>query len=87
MVDSGRTHYFIDDQVGQKFPGIRKLNHPLSVRIANGGTIHCCQELPNCTWWMQGYNFRSDFGILPLGLYDVILGMDWLEFFSPMQID
>ncbi|KAF0896451.1 hypothetical protein E2562_024315 [Oryza meyeriana var. granulata] len=38
-------------------------------------------------WWIQGFSFRSDVRILPLGCYDVILGMDWLERHSPMQID
>lgn len=36
---------------------------------------------------MQGYTFKSNFRLLPLGTYDVILGMDWLEKFSPMHID
>ena len=25
--------------------------------------------------------------MIPLGNYDIILGMDWLEFYSPMKVD
>lgn len=36
---------------------------------------------------MQGHVFKSNFKLLNLGSYDVILGMDWLEQFSPMKVD
>lgn len=49
--------------------------------------MQCTQEIPNCNWWMQGYNFSSNFRLLYLGGYDIILGMDWLESYSPMHID
>lgn len=36
---------------------------------------------------MQGHIFKSDFELIMLGGYDIILGMDWLTQHSPMQID
>jgi hypothetical protein len=35
---------------------------------------------------VQGCEFSSDLKILPLSTYDMILGIDWLSSFSPMQI-
>lgn len=32
------------------------------------------------------YKFISNLKVLPLGHFDMILGMDWLESFSPMQV-
>jgi hypothetical protein len=38
-------------------------------------------------WWMQGSTFHTDMRVLPLGAYDAVLGMDWLESHSPMTVD
>jgi len=35
---------------------------------------------------MQDCSFTSDLRILPLQHFDLILGMDWLESFSPMKV-
>jgi hypothetical protein len=35
---------------------------------------------------LQGYSFHSDLRVLKLKSFDMIIGMDWLEQFSPMQI-
>lgn len=49
--------------------------------------MSCTHEITNCKWWMQGHQFCNNFRMLPLGNYDIILGMDWLESISPMQVD
>lgn len=36
---------------------------------------------------MGGFPFSGDLRILPLHHYDLIVGMDWLEAFSPMKVD
>jgi hypothetical protein len=40
----------------------------------------------NFTWWSQGNTFSIDARVLPLPYYDLVLGMDWLEKYSPMWI-
>lgn len=87
LVDSGSTHSFMDVQVGSKLKGVTPLAKSLSVQLADGGSLTCSHELANCRWWMQGHNFVNTFRLLSLGGYDVILGMDWLEQFSPMHVD
>jgi hypothetical protein len=56
------------------------------VRVADGGTITCDSELPQVEWSVQGHSFHSTFKVIPLGSFDIILGMDWLEAFSPMRV-
>ena len=48
--------------------------------------MHCSTHLPAAVWRIQDCSFTSDLRILPLQHFDLILGMDWLESFSPMKI-
>ena len=59
----------------------------IRMRIADGGILQCSRELVDCLWLVQGVSFQNNLKVLPLGSYDEILGMDWLEQHSPMQID
>jgi hypothetical protein len=56
------------------------------VQVANGNIMPCSQALSQATWQIQGYQFSQDLKLLPLQHYDLILGIDWLEQFSPMHI-
>lgn len=62
------------------------LQKDMTVRIVDGSVIPCTHEVVNCSWSAQGVLFTTSFKILPLQCYDAILGMEWLEHFSPMQI-
>jgi len=62
------------------------LKHSMSVKVADGATLVCSYEVISCSWTAQGVMFTTTFKILPLQCYDAILGMEWLETFSPMQI-
>lgn len=37
-------------------------------------------------WSIADYSFRGDLKVLPLSSYDMIIGLDWLEQHSPMQV-
>jgi hypothetical protein len=54
--------------------------------LANGNSLHCSTQLADCIWSTQGVTFQTDFKVIPLQYYDIIVGMDWLENFSPMEI-
>jgi hypothetical protein len=87
LVDSGRTHSFLSSAIASQLTGVQPLAKPVSVKIADGVVVVCDSELPAVEWSVQGYRFHSNLKVLPLGLYDLILGMDWLEAFSPMKIN
>jgi hypothetical protein len=42
--------------------------------------------LKGAEWELQGCTFTYDFKVSPLVHFDVILGYDWLEAFSPMKV-
>jgi hypothetical protein len=64
---------------------VNKLKQPvteiptLKVKVAGGAYMYCDTKVPNMHWWLQGHTFSHDMRIFPLGGYDGILGMDWLE--------
>ena len=86
MVDSGSTHSFLSERVATLLPDIPVQAVHVSVKVANGGVMQCVAMLPSCAWTMQGYSFAQDLRVLPLHTFDMILGMDWLERFSPMKV-
>jgi hypothetical protein len=45
LVDSGNSHCFLNSALGTL--GIAIMPSPLLVKVANGNTIHCSQELSN----------------------------------------
>ena len=87
LVDSGSSHSFISAAVATSLPGLRSLQFPMVVRVADGSYLTCDSELPNVEWEVQGHSFHSTLRVIQLGSYDIILGMDWLEAFSPMKVN
>ena len=57
---------------------------PQSVKVANGASLLCTQEIKDLSWWVQGHTFTYSVKVLELGGYDMILGMDWLEQWGEM---
>lgn len=86
MLDSGSTSSFISDSLVQQLSSQTILPHKSSVSVAGGGLLFSKGILHNITWYIDSHSFTSDFKILPLAHFDIILGMDWLEQFSPMQV-
>lgn len=86
LIDSGSSHSFISGTLAARLEGVVAAKHPLRVQIADGGQLCCAQEVSNCDRWVQGHKFCSTLKVLPLGCYDMIVGMDWLEKHSPMDV-
>lgn len=87
LIDSGSSHSFVDSALSQQLQGVQQLPNTVSVKVADGGLLSCSQFIPHCEWCTQGYVFHTEFKFLPLGTYDVILGMDWLMQLGPMSVD
>lgn len=49
----------------------------------------CCgtHEMVDCPVWISSHGFKMTLKILPLSCYDIILGINWLEGHSPMEVD
>jgi hypothetical protein len=69
----------------QSLSGVQLLQATVQVQVANGAVLQCTSHIPDAKWLVQGYSFSTDLKILP-SAYDMILGLDWLASFSPMQV-
>lgn len=87
LIDSGSSTSFVSSQLVHRLAGVQPLEQPVVVKIADGGTMSCSEQVKSCSWYYQEQTFQTDFKVLPLACYDVILGMDWLEEHSPMKIN
>lgn len=86
LVDSSSSHTFISQTLAKQLEGVQPLSASIRVQVANGAVLQCASHIPASTWFVQEYNFISDIKLIPLDHYDMILGMDWLERFSPMKV-
>jgi hypothetical protein len=77
LVDSGSSHSFISEALAVAWPQVHRCR-PMQVKIANGAMIHCDLSVLDYVWQVQGTEFATTLRLLPLGCYDIILGMDWL---------
>jgi hypothetical protein len=86
LVDSGSSHTFIGADLTAHLKGVSPLSNVVQVQVANEQTINCSEFLAMVEWTIEVYQFKSDLKVLPLSSYDMILGLDWLEAFSPMKV-
>ncbi|XP_027127810.1 uncharacterized protein [Coffea arabica] len=86
LVDSGSTHCFIDERLA-KIIQLPAIGNPLTVRVANGEQLKSRQLQGPLQWEMQGNKFTHQFNTLKLGSYHMVLGVDWLARYSPIEFD
>ncbi|WVZ96943.1 hypothetical protein U9M48_042522 [Paspalum notatum var. saurae] len=86
LVDSGSSHTFLSSKVADKVVGVSPLPVPIAVQVADGGRLPCGTHIKQAHWQLDECNFFTDMKILDLSYYDLIVGMDWLEAHSPMEV-
>lgn len=86
LVDSGSSHCFINEQIAAQLLNWHQLHKPVQVQVANGNIIYFTHELHKQIWGIQEQTFFNSFKVVPLGSNDIILGMDWFENHSLMQV-
>jgi hypothetical protein len=84
LLDTGSSNTFLSSHVLSRLQYVPKDITPVPIKVANEQTIFCTKMVENLNWWIQGHSFVKDVYILPVSSYDMVLGMDWLESFSPM---
>jgi hypothetical protein len=80
LIDSGDSHSYIDPKMVENlhFPRSKHVKSWL-VWLATGTKRKVNEMVKSCLMDMNGMNTQTDLNILPLGSYDYLIGMDWLD--------
>lgn len=83
LLDSGNAGTFISSEVANS---IQQSQQICDYSAADGSPMISNRMIPKLTWFMQGHSFAYDTRVLPLKCYDMILGADWLEDYTPTWV-
>jgi hypothetical protein len=86
LLYSGSSHSFLNEKFQSLLPNIQLVSTSMQVRVASGAVLRCQHKIQQLQWHLQGCAFHTDVTLLPLPCYDMILGMDWLQSFSPRRV-
>ena len=56
-----------------------RFKNPWLVQLATGAKRRVLTKVSNCPLRLAGQTITTELNVLPLGSYDVLIGMDWLE--------
>lgn len=87
LIDYGSTNNFLDKQFALKHRLPIQEVPARMVRVAGGGRLISDAIFPQCSYSIQNKKFSSDFKILPLKGYDIVLGVPCLKKYNPTTID
>jgi hypothetical protein len=80
LIDSGASHSYLDPKMVERFHFPRsKLGKSWLVQLATGAKRKINEMVKACPMDMNGLSTREDLNIIPLGSYDFLIGMDWLD--------
>ncbi|CAD6253076.1 unnamed protein product [Miscanthus lutarioriparius] len=79
LIDSGSSASFVSLSVSEQLSAVSVLAAPTQVEVVGGGILHSPGLLTDIEWSVDQCVFRSNFRVLQLSAYDVIIGMDWLQ--------
>jgi len=86
LIDFGSLASFLATSVAEQLPQLLRTPLTASVKVANGYLLQCTEAILGCCFSLGDYQFLHDLRILSLESYDLILDIDWLELYSPMEV-
>jgi hypothetical protein len=80
LIDSGASHSYIAPNLVEIFH-LKRSKHEKSwlVQLATGTKRKINEIVKGFPLDMDGVSIVADLNIIPLGSYDVLIGMDWLD--------
>jgi hypothetical protein len=80
LIDSGASHSYVDPRVVESFH-LTRIKHENSwlVQLATRTKRKVIELVKSCSMDMKGLSTKDELNILPLGSYDYLIRMDWLD--------
>eukprot|EP00253_Pinus_taeda_P020635 PITA_20635 len=80
LIDPGATLSYVSPKVVEQCKlSSEKFKNPWLVQLATGAKRIVLAKINNCPFSIAGQSITADLNVLPLGSYDILIGMDWLE--------
>jgi predicted aspartyl protease len=80
LIDSGATHCYIDPKIVDRLHLEKsKLGQASLVQLATATKRRIHDMVRSCSISLNCMNISTNLNIIPLGSYDVLIGMDWLD--------
>jgi hypothetical protein len=80
FIDSGEIHCYIDPKIVDRLHLEKsKIGKASLVQLATGTKRRIHDIVRSCSISLNGMNNSVDLNIIPLGSYDILIGMDWLD--------
>eukprot|EP00253_Pinus_taeda_P030790 PITA_30790 len=80
LIDPGATLSYVNTKVVEccNLQSV-KFKNPWLVQLATGAKRRVTAKINDCSFTIADQPITADLNILPLGSYDILIGMDWLE--------
>eukprot|EP00253_Pinus_taeda_P001879 PITA_01879 len=80
LIDPGATLSYVNPKVVERcnLQSV-KFKNPWLVQLATGAKRRVTARINDCSFTIADQLITADLNILPLGSYDILIGMDWLE--------
>jgi predicted aspartyl protease len=80
LIDLGESHCCIVPKIADRLHLEKsKLGKTSLVQLAIGTKRRIHDTVKSCSISLNGVNISTDLNVIPLGSYDILIGMDWLE--------
>jgi hypothetical protein len=80
LIDLGASHSYIDSKVVEILCFPRKKHEKYwLLQLAIGAKRKVVESVKSCPVGMNGLSTKEDLNMFPLGSYDFLIGMDWLD--------
>eukprot|EP00253_Pinus_taeda_P012641 PITA_12641 len=80
LIDPGATLSYVSPKVVERCKlQSTRFKNPWLVQLATGAKRRVGAKIKDCPFTIAGQPVMADLNVLPLGSYDILIGMDWLE--------
>lgn len=87
LLDSGSTHNFLDLELAKKLGCKLEPANLMPITTSGGHKLVASYVCKGFKWKLQQATFTTGMIVLPVGSYDVILGIHWLKSLGPILLD
>jgi hypothetical protein len=84
LADTASTNTFMNQQFAIRHNIQTTATKSRTVTVAGGGELTSQAIAHNCSFTVQGQQFKADFRILDLPGVDIILGVNWFKQYNPV---